>query len=147
MTSVTARCHCSAGSPTELPARSERDETITRQNRVPCAPRGARPVIAPFAGRKLVSREAAMACVSRKPMHLAAVIAAAVIAALMLASPAGARVYPDGTYIYISKQVPERLYLIEDGRIVFVSPANTGSALRRPQMANSMFSPAIRVVP
>ena len=62
-----------------------------------------------------------MACVSGMTMHVAAAAAA-----LVLAWPGGARAYPDGAYIYVSKQVPERLYLIEDGNIVFESPVNTG---------------------
>ncbi|HEY1798472.1 MAG TPA: L,D-transpeptidase [Stellaceae bacterium] len=42
--------------------------------------------------------------------------------------PTDARADPeDGLpYIYVSKQVPQRLYLIDDGKIVFQSPVNTG---------------------
>lgn len=36
---------------------------------------------------------------------------------------------PGSTYIYVSKQVPQRLYLIDGGRIVFQSPVNTGIPL------------------
>lgn len=51
-----------------------------------------------------------------------------VAAVLGLAVPSGAQADPeDGApYIYVSKQVPERLYLIDGGKIVFESPANTG---------------------
>jgi lipoprotein-anchoring transpeptidase ErfK/SrfK len=70
---------------------------------------------------KLFSGEPAMARVWRTTMH----VAAAAIA-LVLAWPTGARADPDAAYIYVSKQVPERLYLIEGGKIVFESPVNTG---------------------
>ena len=62
-----------------------------------------------------------MARVSRKTMHVAAAAAA-----LVLAWPAGARAYPDTPYIYVSKQIPERLYVIDGGNIIFESPVNTG---------------------
>lgn len=49
-------------------------------------------------------------------------------AALLLVQAAAASAYADpaSQYIYISKQAPEHLYLIDDGRIVFDSPVNTG---------------------
>lgn len=48
--------------------------------------------------------------------------------ALRLAGPTEAQADPDAgsPYIYVSKQIPQRLYLIDGGKIVFQSPANTG---------------------
>ena len=62
----------------------------------------------------------------RVPRFLRLVAAAA--AALVLAGSASARADPDAgsAYIYVSKQSPERLYLIDSGKIVFESPINTG---------------------
>lgn len=62
----------------------------------------------------------------RVPRFLTLVAAAA--AALVLTASAEARADPEAgsAYIYVSKQSPERLYLIEGGKIVFQSPINTG---------------------
>jgi lipoprotein-anchoring transpeptidase ErfK/SrfK len=64
-----------------------------------------------------------MAGVARTLTYL---VAAA--AALVLARPDGAHADPDpgSAYIYVSKQSPERLYLIDGGKVVFESPVNTG---------------------
>lgn len=60
---------------------------------------------------------------------------AATAAALALAWPAGAHadinlgsagIDPGSAYIYVSKQSPERLYLIAGGKVIFESPVNTG---------------------
>jgi len=55
-------------------------------------------------------------------------LAAAVAALLLALAGAAASAYADAAtqYIYISKQTPQRLYVIDDGRIVFQSPVNTG---------------------
>ncbi|MBV9150819.1 MAG: L,D-transpeptidase [Alphaproteobacteria bacterium] len=58
-----------------------------------------------------------MARVSRRTMQ-----AVAAAAALVLAWPVGAR----AAYIYVSKQIPERLYVIDGGAVVFESAVNTG---------------------
>ena len=52
----------------------------------------------------------------------------AAAAALVLAWVPGARADPDpgSAYIYVSKQSPQRLYLIDGGKVVFESPVNTG---------------------
>lgn len=64
-----------------------------------------------------------MASVSRT-LLLVAVAAAA----LLLGRPASVRADPvaGSAYIYVSKQLPERLYLIDGGSIVFETPVNTG---------------------
>ena len=53
---------------------------------------------------------------------------AAVAAVAVSAWSGGANAYPDAssTYIYVSKQLPERLYLIDGGKVIFESPVNTG---------------------
>lgn len=52
----------------------------------------------------------------------------AAVAALVMVGQAGARAEPEAgsAYIYVSKQSPQRLYLIDDDKIVFESPINTG---------------------
>lgn len=64
-----------------------------------------------------------MARLWQRTMH-----AAAAVATLVLAWPASARtdLHAGSAYIYVSKQVPERLYLIDGGNIIFESPVNTG---------------------
>jgi hypothetical protein len=59
----------------------------------------------------------------RTLMHMAA--AAAI---MVLACSGGADADPDtnSAYIYVSEQLPERLYLIDGGRVIFESPVNTG---------------------
>lgn len=74
-----------------------------------------------FTTRKFSRAEAVMTRVSPTTMHVIALVAA-----LVLGWPAGARAYGGGTYIYVSKEVPQRIYLIEQGNIVFESPVNTG---------------------
>jgi lipoprotein-anchoring transpeptidase ErfK/SrfK len=53
---------------------------------------------------------------------------AAALAALQLLLAASGNAYADPAtqYIYISKQAPQRLYVIDGGRILFESPVNTG---------------------
>lgn len=53
---------------------------------------------------------------------------AAAVAALLLVAAAGASADADpaSQYVYISKQTPQHLYLIDGGRILFESPVNTG---------------------
>jgi lipoprotein-anchoring transpeptidase ErfK/SrfK len=59
----------------------------------------------------------------RRARRLAAAVAALL---LVMAAGASADADPASQYIYISKQTPQRLYVIDDGRVLFESPVNTG---------------------
>lgn len=58
------------------------------------------------------------------PRRLVAAVAALPLA--LAAAAAGAHADTTSQYVYISKQTPERLYVIDDGHVVFESPINTG---------------------
>jgi len=64
-----------------------------------------------------------MVRILRTLTHVAAAVAVMVLA---WSNAACAEPDPDAPYIYVSKQLPERLYLIDGGKVIFDSPVNTG---------------------
>ena len=65
---------------------------------------------------------------------------AAAVAALQLVLATGSSAFADAAsppYIYISKQAPQHLYVIDGGRVIFESPVNTG--IRQSPTADGRF--------